>query len=607
MDYATLVETYEALAKTTKRLEKTEILARLLKKTKDHDIENVILLLDGCVFPAWSEQKIGVASQYVLKSLVVASGIEQIALEKEWKKTGDLGLVAEKVMATKKQQTLFSTTLPVKKVVANLQKLASIKGQGSVDRKVQLIAELLSHATPTEAKYVVRTALEVLRVGTGKGTIRDAIAWACFPRFVQLFEAAYDEHDTAKIEHIDKIDAVKKHAVMFVSEQQAREAYNKLIAAIDHAYHMTNDFRHVMNVSRHKGYKGLLAVDIEPFRPVQVMLYQKAKDIKDALQIVGKPTVFEYKYDGFRLQCHKEKQRICLYTRNFEDVTKQFPDVVAAVQKHVDCDSCILDSEVVGYDTKTMKYLPFQHISQRIKRKYDIAETVKKTPVEVNVFDMLYYNGKSVIDKPLHERQKIMSKIIHAKEHVIVLSKMLITDNEKEANTFYIEAVSKGNEGIMAKNLNAIYMPGRRVGFGVKIKPVMESLDLCIVGAEWGEGKRVQWMTSFIIACRNHNDELVTIGKVGTGIKELEAGGVTFQQITELLKKDIIEEKGKSMTLRPHIVIEVQYEEIQKSPTYTSGYALRFPRFIRLRDDRSAKNCSTLEQVEELYKEQRSR
>lgn len=232
---------------------------------------------------------------------------------------------------------------------------------------------------------------------------------------------------------------------------------------------------------------------------------------------------------------------------------------------------------------------------------------VKKLPVELNVFDLLYYNGKRTIDQPFHERRKLLSTIIHPKDRVIVLSRIMVTDKEEEANKFYNEALDKGNEGIMIKNIEAIYKPGRRVGYGVKVKPVMESLDVTIVGAEWGEGKRTTWLTSFIIACRGEDNELLTIGKVSTGIKELEEEGVSYKYMTDLLKEDIVEEKGKVVQLKSRVVIEVHYEEIQKSPSYVSGYALRFPRFIRIREDRNPANCSTLKEVEKLYKEQRGR
>ncbi len=608
MDYATLVESYEKISKTTKRLEKTAIIAELLRETKKDEIDKITLFLNGRIFPEWSEEKIGVAAKYAIKAIAVATGITAGKLESELRKTGDLGSVAEKYIAKKKQATLFSNKLSVAKVFTNLQKLASVSGEGSVEQKVSLLTELLTSASPVEAKYIIRTALEQMRVGIGHGTLRDAVAWCCFPRFVQLFDDEYVESKCKRIEEIEEIDKVdKKECLFFASEFRAREAYNRLIVSLDHAYNMTSDFGQVIAIAREKGYKGLVGVDIQPFIPVQVMLYQKAKDIKDAFARVGKPAAFEYKYDGFRIECHLLGNKIKLYTRNFEEVSKQFPDVLEAVKKHVKCDSCIFDSEVVGYNPTTTQYVPFQQISQRIKRKYEIEEMVKKLPVEVNVFDVLYYNGKSTVDKPFHERRAILSKMIHQKDRVIVLSRIIITDKETEANKFYNESIDKGNEGMMVKNLEAVYKPGSRAGFGVKIKPVMESLDVVVVGADWGEGKRAEWMTSFTISVRDEEGNLAEIGKVGTGIKELEGEGVTFHYFTDILKADILEEKGKGITLHPKIVIEVNYEEIQKSPTYSSGYALRFPRFVRLREDRGPKDCSTLEQVKELYKEQRGK
>ncbi len=337
------------------------------------------------------------------------------------------------------------------------------------------------------------------------------------------------------------------------------------------------------------------------------MLYQKAKDIEDAFERVGKPAAFEFKYDGLRIQAHKIDGKITLFTRNFEDVTKQFPDLVDALKKHVKSDSIILDGEAVGFDKSTTQYLPFQMISQRIKRKYNIEELADKFPVEYNVFDVLYYKGKNVLCEKFMERRGIISKVIDAIDRVIVPSMIIVTDKKDEASKFYQEALDVGNEGIMAKNLEAIYKPGSRVGFGVKIKPVMESLDLVIVGAEWGTGKRGKWLTSFIIACMDDEGNLQQVGKVSTGLKELEDEGTTYSQMTEFLKPLIISEKGKVVEVKPKIVIEVNYEEIQKSPTYASGYALRFPRFIRLREDRGINDCSSLDQVEDLFDMQRGR
>ena len=587
MKYLELVGVYEQLEGTSKRLEKTFYLSEFLKKVPAKEVDRIILLVRGLVFPQWDERKIGMASRLLLKALNTASGIDLAEIEKEWKKTGDLGLCAENIMSKKSQATLFAQELTTDKVFENIQKQASMEGAGTVDKKVKLIAELITSAKPIEAKYIIRTVLEDLRVGLGEGTVRDAITWACFGQELG-FKYESKEND-------------------FVVED--REKYNKYITAIQEAYDVANDFAIVAKTAKENGLKGLNEISIEPGKPIKVMLYQKVKDLKEAFETVGKPAAFEYKYDGFRLQIHKKKDKIWLFTRRLDEVTKQFPDVVSFVQEHVKGDSFIIDCEAVGYDTNTKKYTAFQNISQRIKRKYDIAEMSKKFPVELNIFDVVYYDGECLLKKPFSERRKIVEKIItNPADLKIKPAVQLITGDDSTAEAFYKKSLAAGNEGAMVKNLQGIYKPGSRVGYGVKLKPVMETLDVAIVGAEWGEGKRSAWLSSFIIAVRNpETGELVEIGRVGTGIKEKDEEGVSFNQLTEMLKPFIIKEEGKEIRVKPTVIIEVNYEEIQASPTYGSGFALRFPRFVRLREDRSPDEISTTEEVKVLYEKQRGR
>jgi DNA ligase-1 len=337
------------------------------------------------------------------------------------------------------------------------------------------------------------------------------------------------------------------------------------------------------------------------------MHLKEAKGIENAFERVGKPAAFEYKYDGFRIQVHKKDKEIILFTRRLENVTKQFPEVVKYVKEHIKGKSFILDTEAVGFDPKTKKYLPFQSMSQRIKRKYDIDKMAKDFPVEMNVFDAVYFEGKNLMAEPFEKRRQLIEKIVKPEKRKIVVAKQLVTSDAKEADKFYNESLSQGEEGVMVKNLKGIYKPGSRVGYGVKVKPVMETLDLVVVAADWGEGKRGKWLSSYTVACRDEETgELLEIGKVGTGFKELETEeGVTFAQMTELLKPLIKSEKGKKVFVRPKIVIELRYEEIQKSPTYSSGYALRFPRLVKLREDKAVDEASTIAMVKELYKEQK--
>ncbi|MBW2989374.1 ATP-dependent DNA ligase [Candidatus Woesearchaeota archaeon] len=579
MEYSKLAGIYEQMEKTTKRLEKTHILSEFLKKTSLDDLPIIALLVQGKLFPNWDENKIGVASRLILKAINTATGISSSKVELEWKKTGDLGIVAENLVKRKKQSTLFSSSLSVKKVFENLRKLAGLEGIGAVDKKIKLIAELLTSAKPIEAKYITRTVLEELRVGVGEGSLRDAIVWAFFGEDIGL-----------KYLSENKIDI------------KSREEYNKYVSAVQEAYDQTNDFSTVAACAKKKGLKGLKESGIEVFRPLKVMLALKVKDVEEGFKRCGKPADVEYKLDGFRIQAHKKGGKVKLFTRRLEDVTAQFPDVERYVKKNIRGESFIIDSETAGFDPKTGKYLPFQKISQRIKRKYNIIETAKMFPVEVNVFDILYYNGKSMINEGFKERRKLIEKIVTGKKREIVVVKNMITSDEEELERFYKESLSKGNEGIMIKKLDAPYKPGARVGFMVKMKGVMDGLDVVITGAEWGEGKRARWLSSFTIACIDDDGNFLGIGKVGTGIKEKGEEGVSFNELTELLKPLIISEKGKTVRLKPKIVIEVSYEEIQKSPTYSSGYALRFPRFSRLRNmDKKAEDVVRLDELEDAY------
>ncbi|HIH39447.1 TPA: ATP-dependent DNA ligase [Candidatus Woesearchaeota archaeon] len=587
MDYSDLVDVYEKLEKTTKRLEKTHILAEFLKTVRTDSLPYVVLLLQGNVYPAVEEKKIGVAAKLVLKAIASASGIPHDKVEHHWAKSGDLGETAAELMGKKKQSTLFKTDITVKKVMENLRKLATLEGEGTVSRKVDLISELLTSATSKEAKFIVRTMLEELRVGVADGTLRDAIVWAYFGKEIG-FTYNQKEND------FDVKDRIK---------------YNEYSDAVQRAYDMVSDFSEVIVAAKEKGLLGLAKSSLKVGAPIKVMLYPKAEDFKEAFEALGKPAQCEFKFDGFRIQAHKKDGKITLFTRRLENVTKQFPDVVKFVEEFVKAKEFIIDSEAVGYDSKTKKYVAFQIISQRIKRKYDIEEIAKKFPVELDVFDVVEYEGENCMNKPFRERRKILEKMVPKEvPFKLKLAEAIVTSSEKEAEEFYQKSLQAGNEGVMVKSLDAPYQPGRRVGGGVKIKPVMETLDVVIVGAEKGEGKRAGWLSSFIIACRDEDsDELVEIGRVSTGFKEKSEEGTSFDDMTKLLDSLIVDKKGKIVKVRPKIIIEVAYEEIQKSPEYSSGYALRFPRLVRLREDRGPDDASTLREVDVLYSKQRGR
>ena len=550
MDYREVVSVYEELDKTTKRLEKTRILSDFLKNVPKNDLQEIIYLMEGRIFPQKDERKIGFSFRYMIKAISVSSGESFEKIEKLFNKKGDLGLVAEEVMKNKKQKTLHSKKLIVKDVVDNIRKLATLEGKGTVDKKVGLVTELLGNGDNLEDKYVVKTVLENLRVGVSEGIVRDAIASA--------FNVSSDE--------------------------------------VEKAGDYTADYGEVAVLAKDKKLK---KVGLKPGRPFKLMLALPAENPEAIFKDLGKLVQFEYKLDGFRMTIHFDGKNYNLFTRRLENVTMQFPDVISIVKKHVKGKSYIIDCEAVGYDVKSKKYLPFQNISQRIKRKYHIEEMAKKFPVELNVFDVIYHNGKNLMEKSLRERREILEGMIKEEKREIVLTKKLITDDGKEVQKFFNNALENSMEGLMAKNYEGPYTPGRYVKGWMKLKNVLEPLDVAIVKAYWGEGKRANILTSYGVAISKDGD-LKEIGKVSTGIKEKDAP-LTYWKMTQLLKPLILKTKGKEVEVKPKIVIEIAYEEIQKSPTSSSGWSTRFPRCLRLREDKSVKEISTIEDVKRIH------
>jgi len=563
MLYSKLVEIYSQLEGTTKKLEKAGIISGFLKGIKkEHNRRDIIYLIQGNVFPESNSQVLGVSEQLTVKSIAMASGLGNEEIVSEWRKKGDLGDVAEWAMSRKGKSIVKNKELEVERIVLNIRKLAQLEGKGTVEKKLVLISELLSMAAPLESKYIVRTVLSDMRIGVQEGILRDAIFDACF----------------------SMDDKTKENEVL-----------------LQKAYDLTTDFGLVFDYAC-EGVGKLREISLMPGKPIKVMLFPKADSIEDAFRIVGKPAAFEYKYDGFRVIISKSKNGVTIYTRRLEEVSKQFPDVVKYVQKHVSADNFIVDGEVVGYNPLTKEYLPFQEISQRIKRIYDIEKLEKELPIEIVLFDLLYLDGKSLLEEPFIERRKALEKIARPENYKLSLAKQIITDDENKVRKFYDESLKAGEEGIMGKNLQSPYKPGARIGYAVKLKPDAEELDLVITKAEYGTGKRAGWLTSYSVSCLGKSGELLEVGKVSTGLKEKPEEGLSFDEMTKLLKPLIESENGREVTVRPKIVAMIQYQNIQKSPTYTSGYALRFPRIKVIRPDKKIEDANTLRDIEKDYK-----
>src|SRR3989338_1362745 len=549
MRYSTLVQFYQRLESTPKKLEKRDILAELYRQCSEEELPKVVLLSMGTVFPSGALE-LGIAGEMMKRVIARVSGTTDTQITKKYKETGDLGLTAEQFLKNRKQSTLGKRELSVEKVFENLRKLPEIGGAGSQEKKILLIAELLSSAEAAEAKYIVRTILSEMRIGVAAGIVRDAIG----------------------------------------------AAFGKDVKEVERVFDFVGDYGQIAVLAKNGRLKG----EIQIGKPVRVMLADRAPDLKEAMEEFEQ-SLLEWKNDGFRVQVHKSGNEIKIFSRRMEDVTRQFPDIAALVKESVKAKETIVEGEALAVD-KSGKPRPFQELSRRIQRKYDIERMVKEIPVQVNLFDLIYLNGESWMDKPLRERWQQLAKTVKETKN-FRLADRLETKDYAEAKKFYKHALKMGQEGVIVKNLEARYQPGRRVGYWLKVKDILEPLDLVVVGAEWGEGKRARWLGSLILAAKK-GGKFAEAGRMASGLTEDQ-----IDQLTKQLKPLITGEEGKTVSLKPRIVVEVGYEEIQRSPKYESGYALRFPRLLRIRDpaDKGPEDVNTVADMDKLFKMQKRR
>ena len=560
MEYSVLVERYEALDATDADTALIEEVADTLSAAEPETLETIVTLLQGRAFVAWDDRDLGVSSSLTRTAIAKATGHEEAQIEDWWRETGDLGSAAARAVENDRQASLFGQTLTVERVQETLEAVAGYEGAGSQERKVDAIAGLLSDADPATAKYVVRTVLGHLRIGVGEGVIRDAIAAA------------------------------------FLSGSKED------IAAVEWAYQVTNNYRVVADTARTAGREGLAALEVSVGRPIDVMLAEKAESIKDAIDRVAEEpaaVLGEYKYDGVRAQVHVDGDEVQVFTRRLTDVTEQFPDVVEAVAASVDADQAILEGEIVASHPETGEMVPFQTLSKRIKRTHDVAAAVESIPVTLYLFDAIYV-GESLLAAPLEERLEALDAVVAEQPGEIEHAANRHSGERAALAGFYEEALEAGQEGIMVKNREASYQPGSRVGYMMKVKPTLETLDLVVVRATYSEGRRSNNLGRLYLACREPEiGEFREIGRLSTGFTDEE-----LATVTERLEPLIVETDGRDVTLDPEVVLEVEFEELQTSPEYDSGYALRFPRFVGFREDLSPADADTLDRVESLYESQ---
>lgn len=516
-------------------------------------LSTVTRFLLGRVFPAHESTTLDVGPKLCYEAIARAAGhnvaVEDV--EDRLADTGEIGAVAVSYdLGGQRGLAAFGDSdrdgLTVADVDERLRDLAAASGTGSRDRKLDVLFGLFKRADSLEARYVARLVLSEMRMGVGEGTVRDAIADA--------FECPVEE--------------------------------------VERALQVSNDYGEVARVAREEGSDGLSEITLAVGRPVQAMLAQTGT-VADALSAWEEVAV-ETKFDGARVQVHHDGESVALYSRNMEEVTGPLPEIVTAVEEEVD-GPAILDGEVVAVDD-VGEPLPFQQVLRRFRRKHDVAKARENVSLRLHLFDCLHAEGQDLLDAPLVERHERLASVFGGEEAREVSDLWLCTTAE-EIEQLEQEALSAGHEGLMLKNPRAEYTPGKRGKNWLKRKPDVETLDLVVTGAEWGEGRRATLLGSFQLSVRT-GEGYETIGKVATGITDEK-----LEDVTELLEPYIRGENGTAVDIEPAVVFEVGYEEIQPSPTYSSGYALRFPRFLSVRADKDPADADSLDRVESLTEE----
>ena len=548
MKYQELVDVYSALEATTKRLEKTKIIADYFKTLDTDTIEQVGLLILGAVYPAWSSEEIGIGAKLVERAVAEAVGTTPPIVEDTIRDEGDIGLACIKLYAKKSQMTFFSKPLTIDFVFNSLRKLSQISGQKSTNRKISVLLEMLSQASASEAKYLTRTITEELRIGVGDGIVRDAIA----------------------------------------------EAFNIEKSVVERAQMLTNDFSVVAKTAKEHGSAGLEKLNLNPGKPVKPMLAQLAPPLDEIIPEMG-CAVCDTKYDGIRLQVHRKNDEITIFTRRLENITHALPEIVELFNEHLPHEDYIVEGEVIA--TRNGKPLPFQNVLHRVRRKHKVEEAMENVPLKVYLFDVMYYK-QPLIDEPLKNRRNVLESIVDTSVDEMNLStmKMANSDNISEIQELFEWSINEGHEGIMIKDCSSPYIPGLRGKKMLKYKAEPETLDMVVIGGTYGIGKRGDFVGSYLVALRDENDDFKSVAYAATGLDD-----ATLEYLTAKMKELEISTKGREIKVEPKIVLEIAFSEIVESPEYETGYSLRFPVVKNIRKDKSPMDADTVERLLSMY------
>ena len=578
MDFSIVAEIFEKMENTTKRIELTNILVELLKKTPKKIIPNAVYLLQGIIRPNFEGVELGIAEKLAIRAISKSSGLSIKKIEDDYRKVGDLGLTASNILKLKTQTTFTAEKITLERVYETLFKIAKLEGKGSQDLKMKHVSSLLNDATPLEAKFVLKILLGTLRLGVAENTVMDALA------------------------------------IAFTGKKENKER-------IENAYNVSSDLGKVSQIVATNGIDGIKKFKISLFSPIRPMLADRVKSEKEAIKKMPELFSAEYKLDGERVQIHKQANKIILFSRRLENITQYYPDIVENIGKSLNVHEGIFEAEIVPINENTGEFLPFQELMHR-RRKYKLEQAVSQYPITVNFFDVLYFDNKDCLNLEYSERRKILEKLVN-EDNFSKLVPMLLVKNENEVGDFLENSINAGCEGLMLKTPSAPYRAGSRGSNWLKLKreyrnELGDSLDLIVIGAYFGRGRRTGLYGTLLLGTYNpEQDNFPSICKVGTGFTD-ESLDQLYQILSNnvTLKKNsrIISEMEADVWLEPELVLEIVASEITLSPIHktgldlirkNSGFALRFPKFTgKIRYEKAVEDASTVEEVLTLYKRQ---
>ena len=560
---------------TTKRLELTQYLVELFEKTPNEVISRIVYLLQGKLRPDFEGIELGVAEKLAIRAISKSSGIPLKKIEEEYRKGGDIGHAATKILEQKTQTTFVVEDITVERVYETLFKIAKLEGTRSQDMKMKYISSLLNDATPIEARYILKILLGTLRLGVAENTVMDALA------------------------------------IAFSGSKENRKVLEK-------AYNVSSDLGKVAETIASEGLKGIEEFQATLFNPIRPMLADRVKSEEDAVEKFKEKFAAEYKLDGERVQIHVEGEKSTLFSRSLENISSYYPDIIERIPKCIQAENAILEAEAVAINENTGEFLPFQELMHR-RRKYKIEKAVTEYPITVNFFDILYCNGKSCLELDYKLRREKMEKIVKEDDFAKCIP-MTIVENENQIEDFFENSINEGSEGLMLKMLDKPYQAGSRGSYWLKLKreyrnELGDSLDLVVIGGFFGKGRRTGNYGTLLLATYDEDEDTFTsICKVGTGFSDEDLDQlyqILHPKVTIKKNPRIDSEIEADVWFEPELVIEVVASEITLSPIHKAarnkirkdaGLALRFPKFTgKIRMEKAVEDASTNEEVIALY------